>query len=165
MDDPVKMYLKDISRETLLSSEEEIELAKRMEEDDQKAKMRLSEANLRLVVSIAKRYVGRGMQFFDLIQEGNLGLMKAVEKFDTPQEYSQQIVLYAQNATIATNKITNGNTVIKSIVNVYYGHYGNGATGVYNENTVTLAFYNTITGHTSHNGAGDVMSETLFYAG
>ena len=87
MDDPVKMYLKDIGRVTLLSSEEEIELAKRMEEGDTKAKKRLSEANLRLVVSIAKRYVGRGMQFLDLIQEGNLGLMKAVEKFDYRKGY------------------------------------------------------------------------------
>ncbi|MDY4186628.1 MAG: RNA polymerase sigma factor RpoD [Candidatus Borkfalkiaceae bacterium] len=82
MDDPVKMYLKDIGRVPLLSGDEEIELAKRMTEGDEKAKLRLSEANLRLVVSIAKRYVGRGMQFLDLIQEGNLGLMKAVEKFD-----------------------------------------------------------------------------------
>ena len=87
MDDPVKMYLKDIGRVTLLSSDEEIELAKRMEEGDEKAKRRLSEANLRLVVSIAKRYVGRGMQFLDLIQEGNLGLMKAVEKFDYRKGY------------------------------------------------------------------------------
>ena len=87
MDDPVKMYLKDIGRVTLLSSEEEIELAKRMEEGDTSAKIRLSEANLRLVVSIAKRYVGRGMQFLDLIQEGNLGLMKAVEKFDYRKGY------------------------------------------------------------------------------
>ena len=87
MDDPVKMYLKDIGRVTLLSSEEEIELAKKMEEGDQYAKVRLSEANLRLVVSIAKRYVGRGMQFLDLIQEGNLGLMKAVEKFDYRKGY------------------------------------------------------------------------------
>ena len=82
MDDPVKMYLKDIGRVPLLSPEEEVELAKRMAEGDESAKLRLSEANLRLVVSIAKRYVGRGMQFLDLIQEGNLGLMKAVEKFD-----------------------------------------------------------------------------------
>ena len=82
LDDPVKMYLKDIGRVPLLSAEEEIELAKRMQEDDVAAKKRLSEANLRLVVSIAKRYVGRGMLFLDLIQEGNLGLMKAVEKFD-----------------------------------------------------------------------------------
>ncbi len=82
MDDPVKMYLKDIGRVPLLSPEEEVELAKRMAEGDETAKLRLSEANLRLVVSIAKRYVGRGMQFLDLIQEGNLGLMKAVEKFD-----------------------------------------------------------------------------------
>ena len=87
MDDPVKMYLKDIGRVTLLSSEEEIELAKKMEEGDKTAKMRLSEANLRLVVSIAKRYVGRGMSFLDLIQEGNLGLMKAVEKFDCRKGY------------------------------------------------------------------------------
>ena len=82
MDDPVKMYLKDIGRVPLLSAEEEIELARKMSEGDVAAKTRLSEANLRLVVSIAKRYVGRGMQFLDLIQEGNLGLMKAVEKFD-----------------------------------------------------------------------------------
>ena len=82
LDDPVKMYLKDIGRVPLLSADEEVELAKRMQEDDVAAKKRLSEANLRLVVSIAKRYVGRGMLFLDLIQEGNLGLMKAVEKFD-----------------------------------------------------------------------------------
>ncbi|MBQ8296126.1 MAG: RNA polymerase sigma factor RpoD [Clostridia bacterium] len=82
LDDPVKMYLKDIGRVPLLSAEEEVDLAKRMQEDDEAAKKRLSEANLRLVVSIAKRYVGRGMLFLDLIQEGNLGLMKAVEKFD-----------------------------------------------------------------------------------
>ena len=82
LDDPVKMYLKDIGRVPLLSADEEVELAKRMQEDDEAAKKRLSEANLRLVVSIAKRYVGRGMLFLDLIQEGNLGLMKAVEKFD-----------------------------------------------------------------------------------
>ena len=82
LDDPVKMYLKDIGRVPLLSADEEIDLAKRMLEDDEAAKKRLSEANLRLVVSIAKRYVGRGMLFLDLIQEGNLGLMKAVEKFD-----------------------------------------------------------------------------------
>ena len=82
LDDPVKMYLKDIGRVPLLSGDEEIELAQRMQEGDEAAKKRLSEANLRLVVSIAKRYVGRGMLFLDLIQEGNLGLMKAVEKFD-----------------------------------------------------------------------------------
>ena len=81
-DDSVKMYLKDIGQVPLLRADEEIELAKRMSEGDLDAKNRLSEANLRLVVSIAKRYVGRGMQFLDLIQEGNLGLMKAVEKFD-----------------------------------------------------------------------------------
>ena len=82
LDDPVKMYLKDIGRVPLLSAEEEVELAKRMQENDAAARKRLSEANLRLVVSFAKRYVGRGMLFLDLIQEGNLGLMKAVEKFD-----------------------------------------------------------------------------------
>jgi len=82
MDDPVKMYLKDIGKVPLLQPEEETELARRMMEGDENAKRLLSEANLRLVVSIAKRYMGRGMQFLDLIQEGNLGLMKAVEKFD-----------------------------------------------------------------------------------
>ncbi len=82
IDDPVKVYLKEIGRVPLLTSEEEIELAIRISEDDAEAKRRLSEANLRLVVSIAKRYVGRGMQFLDLIQEGNLGLIKAVDKFD-----------------------------------------------------------------------------------
>ncbi len=82
IDDPVKVYLKEIGRVPLLSTEEEIELAERMLQGDESAKRRLSEANLRLVVSIAKRYVGRGMQFLDLIQEGNLGLIKAVEKFD-----------------------------------------------------------------------------------
>lgn len=82
IDDPVRMYLKEIGRVPLLSADEEIELAKRMEAGDEEAKRRLAEANLRLVVSIAKRYVGRGMLFLDLIQEGNLGLIKAVEKFD-----------------------------------------------------------------------------------
>ncbi len=82
MDDPVKMYLKDIGKVPLLQPDEETELARRMMEGDENAKRLLSEANLRLVVSIAKRYMGRGMQFLDLIQEGNLGLMKAVEKFD-----------------------------------------------------------------------------------
>ena len=82
LDDPVKMYLKDIGRVPLLSADDEIELARKMQEGDEEAKKKLSEANLRLVVSIAKRYVGRGMLFLDLIQEGNLGLMKAVEKFD-----------------------------------------------------------------------------------
>ncbi len=82
IDDPVKVYLKEIGRVPLLTSEEEIDLAMRIMEGDEAAKRRLSEANLRLVVSIAKRYVGRGMQFLDLIQEGNLGLIKAVEKFD-----------------------------------------------------------------------------------
>ncbi len=82
IDDPVKVYLKEIGRVPLLTSEEEVELATRMAAGDMEARQRLSEANLRLVVSIAKRYVGRGMQFLDLIQEGNLGLIKAVEKFD-----------------------------------------------------------------------------------
>ena len=82
LDDPVKMYLKDIGEVPLLSADDEIELARRIQENDEEAKKKLSEANLRLVVSIAKRYVGRGMLFLDLIQEGNIGLMKAVEKFD-----------------------------------------------------------------------------------
>ena len=82
VDDPVRMYLKEIGKVPLLSADEEIELAKRMESGDEDAKKRLAEANLRLVVSIAKRYVGRGMMFLDLIQEGNLGLIKAVEKYD-----------------------------------------------------------------------------------
>lgn len=87
IEDPVRMYLKEIGKVPLLSAEEEIELAKKMEEGDQVAKQRLAEANLRLVVSIAKRYVGRGMLFLDLIQEGNLGLIKAVEKFDYTKGY------------------------------------------------------------------------------
>lgn len=87
VDDPVRMYLKEIGKIPLLKAEEEVELAKRMEEGDEVAKSRLAEANLRLVVSIAKRYVGRGMLFLDLIQEGNLGLMKAVEKFDYKKGY------------------------------------------------------------------------------
>ena len=82
INDPVRMYLKEIGRVPLLTAEEEVDLALKIEEGDQEAKQRLAEANLRLVVSIAKRYVGRGMQFLDLIQEGNMGLMKAVEKFD-----------------------------------------------------------------------------------
>ena len=82
IEDPVRMYLKEIGKVPLLSAEEEIELAERMEQGDEEAKKKLAEANLRLVVSIAKRYVGRGMLFLDLIQEGNLGLIKAVEKFD-----------------------------------------------------------------------------------
>ena len=87
LDDPVRMYLKEIGKVPLLSTEEEIELAKRMELGDENARKRLAEANLRLVVSIAQRYVGRGMQFLDLIQEGNLGLIKAVEKFDYTKGY------------------------------------------------------------------------------
>jgi RNA polymerase primary sigma factor len=87
IDDPVRMYLKEIGKVPLLSADEEIELARRMEKGDSEAKRRLAEANLRLVVSIAKRYVGRGMLFLDLIQEGNLGLIKAVEKFDYTKGY------------------------------------------------------------------------------
>ncbi len=87
VEDPVRMYLKEIGKVPLLSADEEIELAKRMEEGDETARKRLAEANLRLVVSIAKRYVGRGMLFLDLIQEGNLGLIKAVEKFDYRKGY------------------------------------------------------------------------------
>ncbi len=87
IEDPVRMYLKEIGKVPLLSAEEEIELAQRMEEGDEEAKKKLAEANLRLVVSIAKRYVGRGMLFLDLIQEGNLGLIKAVEKFDYRKGY------------------------------------------------------------------------------
>ena len=87
IEDPVRMYLKEIGKVPLLSAEDEIELAKRMELGDMEAKQRLAEANLRLVVSIAKRYVGRGMLFLDLIQEGNLGLIKAVEKFDYRKGY------------------------------------------------------------------------------
>ena len=87
IEDPVSMYLKEIGKVSLLTADEEIELAKRMEQGDEEAKKRLAEANLRLVVSIAKRYVGRGMLFLDLIQEGNLGLIKAVEKFDYRKGY------------------------------------------------------------------------------
>ena len=87
IDDPVRMYLKEIGKVPLLTAQEEIELAKRMEQGDEEAKKKLAESNLRLVVSIAKRYVGRGMLFLDLIQEGNLGLIKAVEKFDYRKGY------------------------------------------------------------------------------
>ena len=87
IEDPVRMYMKEIGKVSLLTADEEIELAKRMEQGDEEAKKRLAEANLRLVVSIAKRYVGRGMLFLDLIQEGNLGLIKAVEKFDYRKGY------------------------------------------------------------------------------
>ena len=87
IEDPVRMYLKEIGKVPLLSADEEIKLAQRMEQGDESAKKRLAEANLRLVVSIAKRYVGRGMLFLDLIQEGNLGLIKAVEKFDYRKGY------------------------------------------------------------------------------
>jgi RNA polymerase primary sigma factor len=87
MDDPIRMYLKDIGRVQLLSAEEEVQLAKGIEQGDTRCKQRLTEANLRLVVSIARRYMGRGMAFLDLIQEGNMGLMKAVEKFDYRKGY------------------------------------------------------------------------------
>ncbi len=87
LDDPIRMYLKEIGKVPLLSTEEEIELAKRIELGDEEAKRKLAESNLRLVVSIAKRYMGRGMQFLDLIQEGNLGLIKAVEKFEYKKGY------------------------------------------------------------------------------
>ena len=87
INDPVRMYLKEIGRVSLLTADEEVALALKIEQGDQEAKQRLAEANLRLVVSIAKRYVGRGMQFLDLIQEGNMGLMKAVEKFDYRQGF------------------------------------------------------------------------------
>lgn len=87
IDDPVRMYLKEIGKVDLLTADEEVELAKRMEQGDEWAKQQLVEANLRLVVSIAKKYVGRGMLFLDLIQEGNMGLMKAVEKFDYTKGY------------------------------------------------------------------------------
>ncbi|MCD7767017.1 MAG: RNA polymerase sigma factor RpoD [Lachnospiraceae bacterium] len=87
LDDPVRMYLKEIGRFSLLSAEEELALAKKMSEGDETAKLRLAESNLRLVVSIAKRYSGRGMQLLDLVQEGNLGLMKAVDKFDYRKGY------------------------------------------------------------------------------
>ncbi len=87
IEDPVRMYLKEIGKVPLLTAEEEVDLARRMEEGDMEAKKKLAEANLRLVVSIAKRYVGRGMLFLDLIQEGNLGLIKAVEKFDYKKGY------------------------------------------------------------------------------
>ena len=88
IEDPVRMYLKEIGKVSLLTADEEIELAQRMEQGDSSAKKKLAEANLRLVVSIAKRYVGRGMLFLDLIQEGNLGLIKAVEKFDYTKGYT-----------------------------------------------------------------------------
>ncbi len=87
IDDPVRMYLKEIGKVTLLTADQEVEIAKRMEQGDPEAKQQLAEANLRLVVSIAKRYVGRGVLFLDLIQEGNLGLIKAVEKFDYQKGY------------------------------------------------------------------------------
>ena len=98
IDDPVRMYLKEIGKVPLLSSEEEMELAKQIEEGSQYAKKKLAEANLRLVVSIAKRYVGRGMLFLDLIQEGNLGLIKAVEKFDFRKEFSTYATWWIRQA-------------------------------------------------------------------
>ena len=100
LDDPVRMYLKEIGRIKLLTPEEEQEIAKKMAEGDEDARKRMSEANLRLVVSIAKRYVGRGMQLLDLIQEGNLGLMKAVEKFDYTKGYK-----FSTYATSPTRRV------------------------------------------------------------
>ena len=94
VDDPVRMYLKEIGKVPLLSTEEEIELAKRIADGDEEAKDKLVEANLRLVVSIAKRYAGRGMQFLDLIQEGNMGLIKAAEKFDYRKGLSSAHMLH-----------------------------------------------------------------------
>ena len=98
IEDPVRMYLKEIGKVPLLSADEEVELAKRMAEGDEDAKKRLAEANLRLVVSIAKRYVGRGMLFLDLIQEGNLGLIKAVEKFDYHKGFSTYATWWIRQA-------------------------------------------------------------------
>ena len=94
INDPVRMYLKEIGRINLLTSDEEFEYAKRAEQGDEEAKRMLAESNLRLVVSIAKRYVGRGMLFLDLIQEGNLGLIKAVEKFDYRKGINFQLMLH-----------------------------------------------------------------------
>lgn len=94
INDPVRMYLKEIGRVPLLSADDEVQLAKRIENGDEEAKRRLAEANLRLVVSIAKRYVGRGMLFLDLIQEGNMGLIKAVEKFDHKKDTSSVRMLH-----------------------------------------------------------------------
>lgn len=94
IEDPVRMYLKEIGKVPLLSAEEEIELAKKMEEGDEEAKKKLAEANLRLVVSIAKRYVGRGMLFLDLIQEGNLGLIKAVENLTIAKDINSRRMLH-----------------------------------------------------------------------
>ena len=94
LDDPVRMYLKEIGKVPLLSADEEIEYAKRMEEGDEEAKKRLAEANLRLVVSIAKRYVGRGMQFLDLIQEGNLGLIRLLRNTITEKDSSSVHTLH-----------------------------------------------------------------------
>ena len=106
IDDSVKMYLKDIGRVPLLSAQEELELAEKMSQGDDEAKKQLINANLRLVVSIAKRYVGRGMQFLDLIQEGNLGLMKAVEKFDYTKgfKFSTYATWWIRHAFAKTRK-------------------------------------------------------------
>src|SRR5699024_12354397 len=87
INDPVRMYLKEIGQVPLLSREEEVDLAKRIEEGDEEAKLHLAQANLRLVVNVAKKHIGRGMSFLDLIQEGNLGLMRAIEKFDYKKGY------------------------------------------------------------------------------
>lgn len=116
VEDPVRMYLKEIGKLPLLTTDQEIELAKRMELGDQLAKKRLAEANLRLVVSIAKKYVGRGMQFLDLIQEGNLGLIKAVEKFDYRKGY--------KFSTYATWWIRQGNYPGNCRPGPYHPHSG-----------------------------------------
>ena len=121
LEDPVRMYLKEIGKVPLLSAEEEIEYAKRMEQGDEEAKKRLAEANLRLVVSIAKRYVGRGMQFLDLIQEGNLGLIKAVEKFDyrkgykfsTRQDITRAIADQARTIRIPVHMVETINKLVR----------------------------------------------------
>ena len=113
IDDPVKVYLKEIGRVPLLTPEEEVELAERMAKGDPAARKRLSEANLRLVVSIAKRYVGRGMQFLDLIQEGNLGLIKAVEKFDHTKGFKFSTADQARTIRIPVHMVETINKVKK----------------------------------------------------
>ena len=113
VDDPVRMYLKEIGKVPLLSAEEEIELAKRMEQGDEYAKKKLCEANLRLVVSIAKRYVGRGMLFLDLIQEGNIGLIKAVDKFDWRKGYKLSIADQARTIRIPVHMVETINKLMR----------------------------------------------------
>ena len=118
INDPVKMYLKEIGRVELLNHDQEIELAKRILEGDEQAKKELAAANLRLVVSIAKRYVGRGMLFLDLIQEGNMGLIKAVEKFDITKVLNSVLMLVVdQTGHYESNRRSGKN-------NPYSGSYG-----------------------------------------